>query len=218
MLMYVVPSLSATFGELGVELPKSTQAVISASDALRNHSLIVFGIAFAIGLLIYAGARTSPGRSILHRLLLLTPIIGGIVREVNAARTARSLSSLLAAGVGALQALSITKDIVQNVHYKRVLSDAEVLVEKGALFSEAFAKREDIYPVMFSEMVAVGEETGQLSQMLLTVASFYEEEVEQKTKDMSTVIEPFLMVIIGAGVGFFAISMISPIYSLSSAI
>jgi type IV pilus assembly protein PilC len=218
MLMYVVPSLSATFGELGVELPRSTQAIIGASNALQNHSLLLLLSALFLGGAVYAGARTSLGKTVLHRLALLIPIIGTIVKEVNTARTARSLSSLLSAGVSALSALSITRDIVQNVHYKKVIAEAETLVEKGFPFSEAFARHEDIYPVIFSEMIAVGEETGQLSQMLLNVADFYEDEVEQKTKDMSTVIEPFLMVLIGSGVGFFAISMISPIYSLSSGI
>lgn len=218
MLMFVVPALSSTFKELGIELPRSTQIIIAVSDALLNHSLSVFAGAIGIFGLLYAGARTAVGKKLLHGFVLKIPLVGGVVKEVNAARTARTLSSLLSAGVAALQALAITRDVVQNVHYKSVIADAEALVEKGFPFSEAFVRKEKIYPIIFSEMVAVGEETGKLSEMLFSVADFYEGEVEQKTKDMSTIIEPFLMVLIGAGVGFFAISMISPIYSLSSGI
>jgi len=218
MLIFVVPALSATFVELNVELPRSTQIIIVLSEVLKNHAPLALLVALCVGVLIYGAARTVLGKRFLHHFILLIPIIGTIIKEVNAARTARTLASLLSAGVPALGALSITRDVVQNVHYRAIIKEAEELVEKGAPFSEAFTRREDIYPIIFSEMIAVGEETGKLSEMLVNVADFYEGEVEQKTKDMSTVIEPFLMVFIGAGVGFFAVSMISPIYSLSSGI
>jgi type IV pilus assembly protein PilC len=103
---------------------------------------------------------------------------------------------------------------VQNIYYKEVLEKAKVAVEKGAPFSESFLAHTNLYPVMMSEMTEVGEETGKLSDMLSQIASFYEEEIENKTKNLSTIIEPVLMIFIGAGVGFFAISMISPLYSV----
>ena len=104
--------------------------------------------------------------------------------------------------------------MVQNIYYKKVLYQAKEAVEKGAPFSEIFRNNSNLYPVMMSEMVAVGEETGKLSEMLLQVAIFYEGEIENKTKNLSTIIEPILMIVIGSGVGFFAISMISPLYSV----
>ena len=128
--------------------------------------------------------------------------------------TARTLSSLIMSGVPITRAIEITEDVVQNIYYKKVLMEAKVAVEKGAPFSEAFVANPDLYPVMMSEMMQVGEETGKLSDMLLDIAVFYEEEIENKTKNLSTIIEPVLMIIIGAGVGFFAISMISPLYSI----
>src|SRR3989339_837237 len=99
-----------------------------------------------------------------------------------------------------------------------ILNEAKISVEKGAPFSEAFCEHEDLYPVMMSEMVQVGEETGKLSDMLLEVALFYEGEIENKTKNLSTIIEPVLMIFIGVAVGFFAISMISPLYSILGSI
>jgi len=104
--------------------------------------------------------------------------------------------------------------VVQNVYYKKILKEAKEEVEKGAPFSKVFEENPNLFPVMMSEMIQVGEETGKLSDMLLQVASFYEGEIENKTKNLSIVIEPILMVVIGAAVGFFAISMISPLYSI----
>ena len=132
--------------------------------------------------------------------------------------TARTLSSLLGAGVDVVGALTITADVVQNSFYKEIIIEGSKRVEKGNPLSEVFIEREDLYPVLLGEMISVGEETGQISAMLIEVADFYESEIERKTKDLSTIIEPVVMVIIGAGVGFFALSMISPIYSISDSI
>jgi type IV pilus assembly protein PilC len=137
---------------------------------------------------------------------------------VNAARTARTLSSLLSSGVSVVDSLRITADVLQNSYYKTVLSDAESKIQLGSPISTVFIEADKIYPIYVGEMIAVGEETGELGQMLSKVATYFENEVEQKTKDMSTIIEPFLMVIVGLGVGFFAISMISPMYSLADKI
>jgi type IV pilus assembly protein PilC len=100
------------------------------------------------------------------------------------------------------------------VYYKKILTQAKIDIEKGMPFSAIFKANPKLYPIMMSEMIEVGEETGKLSDMLLQVAAFYEEEIENKTKNLSTIIEPVLMILIGSGVGFFAISMISPLYSI----
>ncbi|PCH91740.1 hypothetical protein COB80_01805 [Candidatus Kaiserbacteria bacterium] len=217
LMTEVVPTLSKTFDELGAELPGSTQAIIAFSDFLVNYTaIVVLGILMVVGG-VYTILRTSAGQRGRDKMLLLTPMIGELVREINAARTARTFASLLAAGVDVVTALKITGEVVQNHYHKDVLKEAEEKVQKGEPLSEAFMAREDLYPPLMSEMIAVGEETGALADMLLRVADFYEDEVSQKTKNMSTIIEPFLMLIIGATVGFFAVAMIGPIYSLSDA-
>ncbi len=218
MLIYVVPTLTETFKELNMNLPLSTRSVIFFSELLKNNLIIAFILLVALVSFGIWFGRTSKGKRLYDTALLHIPIISGIVKEVNAARTARTLSSLLSAGVDFLIAIKITTDVVQNSFYKAVLKRAEMNVEKGKPISEVFIAEPKLYPVFVGEMASIGEETGKLSEMLQNVATFYEEEVEQKTKDMSTIIEPFLMVVIGVAVGFFAVSMLQPIYSLVDAI
>lgn len=117
-----------------------------------------------------------------------------------------------------VESVRITMDVVQNVHYKNVLEKAGEAIKKGETMSTIFNENTKLYPIFLGEMMSVGEETGKMGEMLMGVAVFYEDDVEQRTKDMSTVIEPFLMVIIGAVVGFFAVAMISPMYSLVNVI
>ena len=214
MMIFVVPSLTATFKELNTPLPASTQFIIAISDFLRDHYLISFGLIFAVISGFIYGSKTPAGKKTLDYLALHLPIISGITQETNAARTARTMSSLLSAGVDVVLAAQITKEVLQNSYYKSVLDEVIKYVQKGDSIATIFAAHSDLYPPFVSEMICVGEETGKLSEMLLGVAVFYEDEVEQKTKDMSTVIEPVLMVFIGAAVGFFAFSMITPTYSV----
>ena len=212
MLTYVVPILTSTFEELGAELPFTTKVVIGISSFLVNYTILVFFLLIAFVVAIIFSARTSRGKRILDFLFLKIPLIGGLTREINSARTARTLSSLLTAGVTMLDALDTTKDVVQNSYYKKVLEDAHAAVQRGTPLSFVFNHNQDLYPVLVGEMTAVGEETGKLSQMLLNLASFYEEQVSQKTKDLSTIIEPILMIVIGIAVGLFAVSLITPLY------
>jgi type IV pilus assembly protein PilC len=218
MMIYVVPTLSATFKELNVPLPLTTQIIVGLSDFLSTHTILALGSVIGTITGFVAVYRTSFGRVAVEWTLMRLPIIGNLVKETNAARTARTLSSLLRSGVDVVAAFSITGDVIQNTFYKKVIADAAAHVEKGKPMSEDFMHNTHLYPVLVGEMIAVGEETGQISQMLEEVANFYELEVERKTKDLSTVIEPILMLVIGAAVGFFALAMISPIYSISDSI
>lgn len=218
MMMFVVPTLTATFVEMNVELPASTKLIIAVSDFMKNNVLATLGIIVAIigtAVGLYKNKKTRRGY---EWLFLHMPLIKGLVQETNSAQTTRTMASLLTAGVEIIQALEITREVMQNSYYKEVIEEAEELIQKGKPISDAFLGKEHLYPVLVGEMMSVGEEVGNLSEMLDRVASFYEEDVSQRTKDLSTIIEPFLMVIIGGVVGFFAVSMITPIYSLSSGI
>ncbi len=214
MLIFVVPTLSSVFKELNVQLPLMTRMVIGFSDFLKDHFIISFLAMVAIIAGVMYGKGTAKGKVFMDTFVLKIPIISKIVKETNAARTARTMTSLLSAGVDILVAIRITSDVVQNGFYKEVLKKAELAVEKGKPISAVFMAEEKLYPAFVGEMSSIGEETGKLSEMFGNIAVFYENEVDQKTKDLSTVIEPFLMVFIGAVVGIFALSMLSPIYSL----
>lgn len=214
MFIFVVPTLSETFKSMNAELPTSTAIIIGISEFLANHGLLALLIVVVIITIITIFARTPKGKRYAELILLHLPVISKIVKESNSARTARTLSSLLSAGVDVVEAISITKSVVQNSFYKDVLTVAGENVQKGIPLSSIFMESSKIYPVLMGEMIEVGEETGKLSDMLLRVAEFYENEVDTATRDLSTIIEPILMVVIGGGVGFFAVSMITPMYSI----
>lgn len=214
MMTYIVPTLSKTFKELNVELPQTTQIIIGLSDFLQNQTLIFFSVLSLVIIGIIFFFKSSFGKRTLDTIVVKAPLFGELTKQINSARTARTLSSLLKAGVPYLQAVQITQGVVSNHIYKNILQKAIKKVETGDKISQVFTDNEKYYPAFVGEMVAVGEETGELSEMLLKVAEFYENEVDQKTKNMSTIVEPLLMLLVGIGVGFFAISMISPMYSL----
>lgn len=218
MFIYIVPELTSTFKEFNVVLPLSTRIVIGTSDFLSNNLLLgIVGVA-ALAFGIYAAAKSPKGKRFLDFLLLRIPVISPLIRQANAARTGSTLSSLLSAGVEVVSALEITANVMGNSYYKEVLLKAREAIQKGEQISSIFRENEAIYPPFIAEMVAVGEETGKISQMLREAGGFFENEVEQKTKDLSTIIEPVLMVVVGSAVGFFAVAMISPAYSLMNSI
>jgi type IV pilus assembly protein PilC len=218
MFIFVIPTLMSTFTSLDASLPFTTQIILDMSNVLQSYGVyVLIGIVLlVIGFIRWS--KTALGKRVDHLLMIRLPILGGLVKEVNTARTARTLSSLLGAGVDFVEAVSITSEVIQNVHFRAVLEKAGDAIKKGDLMSQIFAKNDKLYPIFLSEMMSVGEETGKIGEMLSGVAHYYEEDVDQKTKDMSTIIEPVIMVIIAAGVGFFAVAMISPMYSLVNAI
>jgi len=218
MFIYVVPSITSTFKEFDVELPASTKVIMGISDFLVANTILAFiAIAGAIAA-VWLGLRTRAGRRGVEWVVLHFPLIGGIVKQYNAAQTSRTLASLFASGVSVVESLDITKEVVQNSYFKEVLEEAKDVVQKGIPISSPFISYEGLYPALVGEMMQVGEETGKLSEMLEKISTFYEEEVTSVTKDLSTVIEPILMIVIAGGVGFFALAMISPMYTLTASI
>jgi len=218
MLIYVVPTLTSTFTSLGVQVPLATRIIVALSDFMVAHVILVFVALVAVvgGGILFVRSRFGGG--IVLAVALHLPVIGELVRETYTARASRTLSSLLSSGVPVLDALSITKDVVHARVFSNVVAEAEEHVRKGESLSLSFSAHTRLYPILMSDMLAVGEETGKVAEMLKQIAEFYEEDVAQKTKDLSTIIEPILMLIIGAFVGVFAVAMIAPIYQLSSAI
>jgi type IV pilus assembly protein PilC len=218
MLIMVVPKLASTFAELGIELPLTTRMVISVGLFLSKKWFLVPFLAIGAFFFLRMILKTGAGKEAFDTLFLKIPIIAPIVKKTNTAYTARTLSSLISAGVPIVRALEVTSGALGNVFFKRAIRDASEKVKKGGKLSEALVPYQNIYPPILTQMIAVGEETGQTSEVLAKLANFFEEEVGRATKNLSAVIEPLLMIIIGGIVGFFAISMIQPMYSMLGAI
>jgi type IV pilus assembly protein PilC len=218
MLIYVVPTLTKTFNDLHVQVPLATRVIAAMSDFMAaNAILVLIGLfGFIGGVILFV--RSKVGRSLVLRVALYIPVIGELARETFAARAARTLSSLLKSGVPLLNGLAITEEVVGAPQFAVVIAEAREHVRKGGALSKSFADHPKLYPLLMSDMLSVGEETGKMSEMLQQVAVFYETDISQRTKDLSTIIEPMLMLLVGAMVGVFAVAMIAPIYSISNAI
>ncbi|MFO7807674.1 MAG: type II secretion system F family protein [Candidatus Moraniibacteriota bacterium] len=214
MMMFVIPKITNIFEEFDAELPIMTQVVIAISDFMSANILLTFGIIITFVLSVVGFYKTPSGRKVFHKMFLKAPIIGQLVTKVNSARFARILSSLLKSGVSLVEALEITADTLGNYYFKDAVENASKQVQKGVDLSDVLSEYDKTFPYLVIQMVKVGEDTGQTPQILLKLANFYEDEVQQTTQNLSSVIEPILMVIIGAAVGFFAIAIIQPIYSL----
>ena len=214
MLIFVVPTLISTFQELNIELPLTTRIVIGISNFFINNLILSIVLFLVFIFLIYSAVKNEKIKRFIDSVLLKIPVISSLVKKNNAARTCRTFGSLIGSGVEILEALAITHDVLQNHYYKNILNEAKRRVEKGEPVSKTFIENSKLYPSLVGEMMAIGEETGKLSEMLFRLAIFYEGEVGQATKDISTVIEPVLMIIVGVIVGLFAVSMIQPLYGI----
>ena len=167
MFIFVIPTLLKTFTDLGVQLPLSTQVILGLSNIVQHDGILLLAFIILFMGTAYWWAKKPNGKSFIDKYMLKIPIIGNLVREVNTARTARTLSSLFTSGVDVVESMAITANVVQNVHFRAVLLKAVEAIKKGDLMSKVFEEETKLYPVFFSEMVSVGEETGKTGEMLL---------------------------------------------------
>jgi type IV pilus assembly protein PilC len=218
MMVTIVPKLSAVFAELNIQLPFTTQVIIGISDFLLHYWIFVI-----LGIIIFIPVfrtilKTKTGKKTLDLTIINLPIFGNIIKKVNSARLARTLSSMIKSGIPIVQALKIASGTLGNYLFKHSLVYASEEVQKGQSLSLAMKKYSKIYPPIVSQMIEVGEETGSLEEILAKLADFYEEDVVNITKGLTSIIEPILMIIIGAAVGFFAVSMLQPMYSMMNSL
>jgi type IV pilus assembly protein PilC len=218
MLVMVVPQLAQTFEELHIKLPLTTRITIFLGTFLIERWYLVIFIVIGLAILLQIFLKTKKGKQIIDSLVLEMPIISGIAKKTNAAYTIRTLSALIASGVPLVNSLEIVANALGNAQFKKVIKESIEKVRKGEKLSEVIKKHQDIYPPLVFQMMAVGEETGRTSEVLGKLADFYEEEVTNATKNLSAIVEPILMLFIGAVVGFFAVSMIQPMYSMLGAL
>ncbi|MFA6183939.1 MAG: type II secretion system F family protein [Parcubacteria group bacterium] len=214
MLTYVLPQMTSVFKDMDVELPKSTQFIINMSDLFKDHSVLVLITAVLLVILIKISMGTKSGKKMISFLALKIPAINNIVIKTNCARFSRIYSSLLRSGVSSLDALRIVSNTLSNYYYKKALRDSVKQIQKGIDLSKIIGENDKIFPVLVRQMIEVGEQTGETEAILIKMAEFYEDEVNQITKNISSIVEPILMLFMGIAVGFFAIAMLQPMYGL----
>lgn len=214
LMVKVVPSISEIFAGQGAELPFTTRTLIGFSDFLVGYWWLVFGATFGI---IYAfkAYRDSPkGRRTTDAIILSTPIIGTLARKIAIARFARTLSTMLASGVQLLQALDIVRSLLGNVILEKVLSEARDEIREGAGIAPAL-KRSGQFPPLVTHMIAVGERSGQLEQMLTDLADAYDREASSAITRATSVLEPLMIVLMGGTVGFIVFAIMTPILQMN---
>ena len=214
MLVTVVPSLAATFEDLGVELPFATKMIINLAAFLSEKWYLLVLCAFGLGLLSRLILKTQKGGKTMDSFILKIPVVAPIAKKTNTASIVRILGSLIDSGVPIVRSLEIISRTLGNFYFKQSLIEAAKKVEKGEKLSTSLKPYHNLYPPLVSQMIEIGEETGETSVILSKLADFFEQEVSNATKNLSAVIEPVLMLVIGAAVGFFAVSMIQPMYSM----
>lgn len=216
--IFVLPSLTATFKDFDTQLPLTTRIVVAFSDYMASNTVIVLG-----GLVVLIGAiialfKSTPGKRLFAAFILRMPLISPVVKKINMARFARILGSLMKSGIAVVQGLEVTSDAMDNVFYREVLKEASESVKLGKPVTEALGKHDKLFPFIVTQMLAIGEETGNLETILDQLAEHFEAEVDDTMKNMSSIIEPLLLLVIGVVVGFLALALISPIYNISNSI
>lgn len=214
---YIFPKLMPIFTSLNVELPQTTRALISISAYLRAWGIVtVLGIIAAVVAFLTVRSRLDSLRHWSDRMLLRLPLAGSIARAYNLANFCRTLGLLLRSGVVLTDAVSITGETTKNRAYRIACQQFGEAIIRGEALSKALARRKDIFPDFLTHMIAIGEKTGNLSQTLIYLAESYEGDVEDLTKNLSSSIEPVLMIVMGVIVGLIAVSVITPIYEITS--
>lgn len=218
MLVSVVPNLTKTFKELGVALPPTTRFIIGLGDFLSHQWYIALLVFLVAAFALYRVLKSKKGKWVVDGLMLRLPLFSPLIQKINSAFFARTLSSLIGAGIPIVKSLEITSTVLNNGRFRKALEDAAEQVRKGAKLSQGLKGSGKLYPLVVLQMLEVGEETGQTGEILAKLADFFEEEVNAITKNMAAIIEPVLMLFMGGAVGFFAVSMIQPMYSMLGSI
>ena len=216
MMIFVIPRLTSLYSEFNATLPLPTRILIGISGFLINYWYIMLAL-LGIGLYLFSLYRaTKIGRRKTDELIFRVPVFGELQRQVILTELTRTLALMVGAGVSILEALNITADVVGNTVISEALKDAAKQVEKGFPISFSFARHPEAFPFILSQMVAVGEETGKMDEVLTKISHIFEVESDEKVKGLTSAIEPLVMVLLGLGVGFLVIAVILPIYNLTS--
>lgn len=216
MTLFLFPKLLPVFQSLHVSLPFTTRALIWLSSFLQQHGLaVLLGFAAAIVAFIFIFRRFETVRYARDAVLLRLPIIGGLFRNYHLTNITRTLGLLLKGQLRVLEAIEVAAETSTNLLYRRELEHLKYSITKGSTIAKHLEKHPGLFPIMITEMIGIGETTGNLSETLIYLAQICEQELDEDTKRLSSVIEPAMMIVMGLLVGFVAISIITPIYAIT---
>jgi len=219
LVVYIFPKITPIFSSFNAELPLSTRILMYITNVLRNDGVyILIGLAFVALIAFLLIKYVTRVKFLYDGLIIRLPIIGGMVKNYNLTNVTRTLGLLLKSGSSLTDALLVTADTTENTNYKKCLTDASHMVLRGKSMTEVLGKAPVLFPPMLGNMLIIGEKSGNLSNTLIYLSEYYENEFEEITKNLSSTIEPVLMIVMGILVGFVAISVITPIYEITNKI
>lgn len=218
MTVFLIPIFANIFKDLGAELPALTQFLLLCSEVLRSYlSLLVIGVLFALWFLYQQYYKTPVGKLSIDTISLKIPLFGDLIQKSSIARFSRTFGALTRSGVPILTSLEIVRDTSGNQVVANAIDAAREEVQQGGMISIALVKKA-VFPAMAIQMMTIGEETGQLDAMLMKIADFYEDEVEQAVKALTSILEPLMIVVVGGMVGTILLAMYLPMFKVYDSI
>jgi type IV pilus assembly protein PilC len=217
LMIFVIPIFSEMFASFGAELPGPTKLAMAISDAFVEYWYLVLFMPIALVMTIRGIYQTQRGRFLLDKLLLNLPVLGDVLRKASVARFCRTFSTLTAAGVPILESLDTVAEISGNVVIEEVILSCKESISQGQTLT-APLEASKIFPIMVTQMISIGEQTGSLEEMLAKIADFYEEEVDTAVDNMTALMEPLIMAFLGVVIGGLVIAMYLPIFQMASVV
>ncbi len=214
MTIFLIPIFAGIFKDIGTELPPLTQFLMDCSEILRSWRIgVIFGSVFGMSIAYKQYYKTDIGRVTIDRLSLKMPLFGDLIQKSAVARFSRTFGALTRSGVPILTSLEIVRDTSGNQVIANAIDAARVEIQQGGMISIALQK-EKVFPAMAIQMISIGEETGEIDGMLMKVADFYEDEVEQSVKALTSILEPIMIVVLGGMVGTILLAMYLPLFKI----
>lgn len=218
IFVFILPSINGIFASLQVELPLPTRIMLWISDTIQSHGLVILPAAVVIAWALLFVLRLRAVRPVTHRIILRLPVIGKLSQQTNLARFTRLMGTLLLSGIPIQEALGISETVLKNVVYRDLFLRVHEDVVRGKTLSSLLESEPRLVPPMALRLIRVGEETGTLGEMFAYLANFYEVEVDDATRNLPALLEPLLIIGIGAMVAGLALAILTPIYKIVGAV
>jgi type IV pilus assembly protein PilC len=217
MFTMVIPKISGILTESGAEIPSYTKVILGMSNFLVEYGFVILGVAIIVGFFLVRYLRTPTGKDAFDRFKLHIPYVSSLYRKLYLSRLADNMTTMLMSGIPMVRSLELTGNVINNTVYRNLLAEAVDAVKGGKTLSESLSTDPDAVPGIMTQMMKVGEESGELGSILKTVAKFYSREVATAVDSLVSLIEPLMIVLLGGGVAVLLASVLVPIYNIASA-